>query len=229
MKRWAYLLAGIGILLSGASGTAGSYATFATRAAFEAKTYDRQTIDFEGLALPAGVFTAFPNLELQGATFTGVIPGDYYLFVIDPAEAPDLFDWGSGASLLGPPSFDDGSHIQVDLPPGITAFGTDLSTVFPDGAPFQITLADGQTFAADTTPFPDRAFFGVVADSPIDSISFVAGEGAFPLLDNFTFGLAAPLPPSFFLFGFGAAGLAAVRIRTRRTKDRRPSPTACAR
>jgi hypothetical protein len=211
MKGFIGGLVGLAVLVISGNARAG-YVTFTSRAAFETAAYGLQTIGFEGLAPPGGVLTAEPSLTLDGVTFTGVIPGGNYLFVVDPAVFPPLYDWGSGASLLGPPtSIGAGSEITVTLPPGTTAFGTDLMTAGPFAAPFQVTLDDGQTFLVNTDNYPDRAFFGVTSDTPIASVSFVAGDGAEPLLDNFTVGLAAPVPPSLVLFGVGALGLATAR------------------
>lgn len=210
MKGVSGGLAGWVMLLAAANATAG-YVTFTDRAAFEGVTVGLQTIDFEGLAPPGGTYTPNPSLTLDGVTFNGIVPGGNYLFVIDAGFFPSLYDWGSGAVLLGPLSAGDGSQIIVSLPPGTTAFGTDLMTIAPFGASFQVTLGDGTNFTVSTDDYPTRAFFGVVSDIPITSVSFVANDGAFPLLDNFAFGQAVPVPASLVLFGMGALGLATAR------------------
>lgn len=86
----------------------------------------------------------------------------------------------------------------------------------PDAATFQEVIADGQEFVVPTHPLPERTLFGVVADAPIDSVSLVALDGAFPFLDNFTFVQTAPLPPSLLLFGLGVIGFTMMN-RHRRT------------
>src|SRR5579871_5838315 len=89
------------------------YITYLDQAAFDAATYNRQLIDFEGLAGPSG-FTGYldsSGLTQQGVNFVGSYPEGNWLFVQEPAVTPQFYDWGSGAVLLGPsPEFGPGSQ-----------------------------------------------------------------------------------------------------------------------
>jgi hypothetical protein len=205
------------------------YLTHAARASFEAHTYQREIVTFEGLAATGEAFgyLSAEGLTEKGVTFLGVIPDDFWLFVVDPAVTPEFYGWGTGAVLLGPPSwYGDGSRIEVRLPPGTTAFGTDLMSILPYAAYFDIVLATGETFTAASAEFPQRAFFGITSDAPISSVTFVAGDGALPLLDNFTIGLTAPLPPSLLLAVTGMVGVLGYRYRWSRRRNRdRDCPT----
>jgi hypothetical protein len=216
MKQWMLGLVAGAVAWTGTQSRA-EYSLFTDRTAFNGAAYNLQTIDFEGLAPQGGIasYVTASGLTQKGVNFAGPSPFGNYLYVVDPAFSPSLYDWGSGAVLLGP-AFGDGSQITVTLPAGITALGTDIMSTFPDGAPFDVTLASGDTFTVSTNPFPNRAFFGIVSDTPISSLSFTAEEGAFPLLDNFTFGQAVPAPPSLVLFGIGGIGAAICAWRRRR-------------
>lgn len=213
---------GLGAWLLVAVITADTRAEFlihTTRSSFEASTYQHETVTFEGLA-EAGSLTGYlsaAGLTEQGITFTGVIPDDYWLFVVDPAFTPEFYDWASGAVLLGPPSwFGEGARIEVALPPGTTAFGTDLMSFMPYAAAFDLLLSSGEAISAASSDFPQRTFFGLTSDTPIDSVSFVARDGAFPLLDNFTVAQTAPLPPSAILAATGLVSLLGFLRRNQR-------------
>lgn len=213
-----YCLTALVLVLSlGAAEASAAFWTFASRPAFEAAVLNPQTIDFEGIASPGESFTAPAVYYQKGVAFSGSVPDGYYLYVIDPGVFPEFYDWGSGAVLAGPSSaFGDGAMLTVTLPGGTTAFGADLMTLQPDAAAFQVVMADGQEFVVSTQPFPERTFFGLVADAPIGSVSLIAQDGAFPLLDNFTFVQTAPLPPSLLLFSLGAIGFSLMNRFPRR-------------
>lgn len=225
MKRAVLVTAVVAFFASGIPAARATYTIYDNRAAFLAATVNPQTIDFEGLAgSPGALYVDGSGLYQKGATFTGPIPGDYWLFVIEPWVTPEFYDWGSGAVLLGPSSgFGDGSIIAVSLPSNTTAFGTDLMSILPYAAGMTLTLSTGDTFTVPTSDYPDRSFFGITADASIASVSFTAEDGAFPLLDNFTIAQATPLPPSLVLFGIGGAALVGYRWRRGgRGTDARP-------
>ena len=189
---------------------------FTTRSAFVAATSSLTTIDFEGIAPTNSVANFTSPLTIAGATFSGSAAGN--VSVVDSGFFSPLFQFNSGASLSG------FGFIEVTLPAGTTAVGTDLMSTNPSGLPFQVTLSNGETFIVNTPDRPARGFFGITSDVAITSIRFVTMPGpgqssGIPLIDNFSFGQAAPAsvpePATMVLLGTGLLGVAA-RVRTRR-------------
>jgi hypothetical protein len=190
---------------------------FTTRALFNAAATGLTTIDFEGIAPDNSVANFATPLTLQGATFSGSPTG--MVSVVDDGFFAPLFQFNSGAVLSG------FSFVEVTLPAGITAIGTDLMSTNPDGRPFQVVLANGETFVVNTPLRPGRGFFGITTDVAIASIRFttIASQtqpGGIPLIDNFSFGqragaAAVPEPATILLLGTGLAGIA-TRARRRR-------------
>jgi len=194
-------------------------ALFTTRAAFNGAATNLTTLTFEGIASPNSVANFPAPLTLQGVTFSGPSGGGLQVSVLDPGFFSPLFQFNSGAVLGG------FGFIQVTLPAGITAIGTDLMSTNPTGSPFEVVLATGETFVVNTPLRPERGFFGITTDVAIASIRFTtlpAGPGqspGIPLLDNFSFGqrnaAAVPEPATLLLLGTGLVGLA-TRARRRR-------------
>lgn len=208
-------------LMTVTAGQAG-FVVHTQRSSFEESAYDLKTIDFEKLADPGSQrsFAFKSGLTLQGVKFAGTYGTKRYLWVADDASDPDLFDWGSGDVLYGPSTLlGSDAKITVTLPAGITAVGTDLMTILPYGAGFDITLANGNVFNVSTLAFPNRAFWGITSTEPIVSLKFTAKQDANPVLDNFTFGLAAPAPPAVLLFAIGSAMLLTYRRARRRSEQ----------
>lgn len=193
---------------------------FTSRAAFTAATTGLTTIDFEGIASPNSVANFSSPLTIAGATFSGSSTGA--VSVVDSGFFAPLFQFNSGASLSG------FAFVEVTLPAGTTAIGTDLMSTNPDGLPFQVTLSNGETFIVNTPNRPARGFFGITSDVAITSIRFVTMPGpnqsaGIPLVDNFSYGQAAPAavpePATMVLLGTGLVGIA-VRARGRRKSSK---------
>jgi hypothetical protein len=193
---------------------------FTTRAAFTAATSSLTTVDFEGIAPTNSVANFSSPLTIAGATFSGSAAGS--VSVVDSGFFAPLFQFNSGAVLSG------FAFVDVTLPAGTTAIGTDLMSTNPDGLPFMVTLSNGESFIVNTPNRPARGFFGITSDVAITSIHFVTMPGpnqssGLPLIDNFSFGQAAPAavpePATMVLLGTGLAGIA-VRARSRRKSSK---------
>jgi hypothetical protein len=181
---------------------------FTDLTSFETNATGLTNIYFEGLA-PAGSFTNYgtTGLTTSGVSFTG---SGNYLFVVDPAYSPGLYDWDSGAVLLG----DNLGTITATLPSGVT--GSDFMSILDYASSFVITLSTGETFNLNSLDYPYRQFVGFTSDTAIASISFQATAG-YTELDNFRFGTAAvaakSVPEPFTVIGTLVGGTTALRMR----------------
>ena len=168
---------------------------FKNRTTFTGAAPTLTTINFEGIADSKSVATFSSPLTLEGATFDGSTndsPGSSAISVVDSGFFDPLFQFKSGAVLSG------FAFIEVTLPPGVTAVGTDIMTSNPSGQSFEVVLSTGESFSATTPLGPKRGFFGVTSDESISSIRFTVvagrGGGGVPVIDNFSFGLAQGSP-----------------------------------
>lgn len=217
LRKLLFTLAAVAAVAYASAPARADTLIFNSRAVFNTAATNLTNIDFEGIAATNSVANFSSPLTLQGATFSGSPTG--MVSVLDSGFFAPLFQFNSGAVLGG------FAFIEVTLPAGITAIGTDLMSTNPSGSPFQVVLATGETFVVNTPLRPERGFFGIVTDVAIASIRFTsqpAGpnqSAGIPLLDNFSFGQAqaapVPEPATIVLLGTGLAGIAA-RARRRR-------------
>ncbi|WP_096594773.1 PEP-CTERM sorting domain-containing protein [Calothrix sp. NIES-2098] len=197
---------------------------FTNRADFIAASDSLTNIDFEGLA-PAGDYKNYGSTGLtqSGVKFTG---SDSYLYAVDPAYSPSLYDWGSGAVLLG----NNGGAITATLPTGITAIGSDISsfnytspTVWGYASDFLVSFSTGETFSLKLSDYPNRTFAGFIFDNPITSIAFKGVNGGYPEIDNFTFGKAKTpsVPEPLTILGtLTAAGFGVILRRKQKQQQK---------
>lgn len=214
LRKFLFMVAALAAVAFVSTPSRADTIVFTSRSAFEAATTGLTTINFEGIAPTNSVANFSSPLTIAGATFSGSPTGA--VSVVDSGFFAPLFQFNSGAVLSG------FSFVDVTLPAGTTAIGTDLMSTNPSGLPFQVTLSNGETFLVNTPDQPARGFFGITSDVAITSIRFTTVPGpnqssGIPLVDNFSYGQAAavPEPATMVLLGTGLAGVA-VRARSRR-------------
>lgn len=202
LKKLSVVTAGAAIVaVALAADPAQAVTLYTNRAEFEVATIGLTNIDFEGLA-PSGGFSYYgtPNgLTQAGATFIAPAYSGNFLAVTDPNYGPEFYDWGSGAVLIGYSFYNDIINvINVTLPFGVTAVGSDIMSILPHASPFNVTLSTGESFIVPSFNYPNRAFVGFTSSTPISTINFKPitspNTSADLELDNFTFGQANAVP-----------------------------------
>jgi hypothetical protein len=190
--------------------------------AWSAATTGISLVNFTDIATDTSTTSAgITDSANPGATFIGVGVGENdYAVVTSTTPNPN---WGTGA-YLEVPNQGTGSkyrYAEVTLTPGSTAAAVDLmmgdqsSNYAPVAGTITICVSISTVGACDSTytvttsssaSAANEAFFGVTANSNIQSITFTAP--AVPdsvLLDNFEYGEddSAPEPLSALLMGSG--------------------------
>jgi hypothetical protein len=207
MCRRLGLLA-VALLLCSFSAQSATITAYYDPAAFNAAAMSLLAINFEGLAPnnsfqnyanPAGLTTDQVNFAAAGTGPFGVgnvtVLGAGYA-----ATQSAVYDTGTGAILIYTPSNQPGTaYLDITLPSGITAVGTDFWAVQPYITTMQVTVqADdmSSTFPVSTVTRPTSTFFGVTSDAPISSLQFHFPAGQVGvILDNFRLGQAEVVTP----------------------------------
>src|ERR671932_1061369 len=133
-----------------AGGAQSAVATYEDRGAFNAASAGLTNIDFEDLAPPSGftnykapkIFTT-AGLEFRpagggrfGPGFVSLVGAWYY--------AGPIYETGTGAKLIwAPPNQPGDAYLEVTLPAGTTAVGTDLWTAQPYISSVEVVAATG--------------------------------------------------------------------------------------
>jgi hypothetical protein len=212
---------------------------------FLGATTPTQTIDFEGIASPGGSadFSSASGLTIDGVNFTGPTVSDtapnppvdgFTLTVIDAASSPLLTDFGTGATLWGPGSFQTSTFggtsgsLILSLPANTDSVGLNLSTIgiFSGvilagsvGDDLDVSVNGGSPFVVHPIVKPGFAFAGFVSDAPISTIEIsAAGSNTFRIVaDNVLLSSSSPVPEpaSLISMAIGAIGLAGYLRRKR--------------
>ena len=206
----------VAVCLGSATLARADMVVFTSRAAFTAAATNLQNINFEGLpSVPV-----FGVLTLSGVGFSGING-------VIPVTAPNFGYTGPGTALvnIGVPEV---SGINVTLPGGITAIGTDLLTFSPDNrSPIVITLSTGATFTFSGDPLPARQFIGFTSDVAITSLIFSSRSNNLSAasrigVDDFVFGQVQanpiPEPSTVVLLSTGLAGVGTAVRRQRKAR-----------
>jgi len=219
-------------LLIGASRADASLMTFTSRTAFEGATTGLTTVDFEGI-VPTDSAQAFPNpdgLTVEGLRFrtggTGPLgSGDVTVYGAALAEQSAVLNTGTGAILVwGPPNQPGTAYLDVLLPPGSTAFATDIWAQQPIVTTVRVVVNSGEAtenFDIATVDRPTASFFGVTSDANVIllvRLTIPSGQVGV-ILDNASVGMAdgstdpVPEPGTLALLCAGSTGLTLLRRR----------------
>ena len=171
-----------------------------TKDAFSAAAGDVTVHDFEGIVPNSGFkhyqregVLRYSGLEFRpggGARFGPgpvIVVGGYY-------QGGPAYETTTGAKLhWAPPNQPGNAFIEIALPAGTTAVGTDVWTVQPLQSSIEVTVttSDGKsrTETIATPARPGAAFVGFTSDSSITSLRFTPPKGQTGLIiDNFTIG-----------------------------------------
>jgi PEP-CTERM motif len=217
------------LLLACAVKTHATPTVVATRSGLGSNT---STIDFEGSTTDTSNIPV--SLTFLGVTFAGDARRTNA-----GVEAINGFNLGApgtnvltatGNNISDTPA-DPVFNLVISLPTGTNVVGFDLKNstggggALGDNTPGSYEIyVNGSLFETVATTFGTFSFVGISDTSGITSLAIRALSGGDPVLDNFTFGPAAPTatpePAALLLLGSGLAGLAAL-ARGRRRKGLR--------
>ena len=178
-------------------------AHYSDRAAFAAAAADLTAMDFEGLAPNSG-FTQYKRegrLSAAGVEFRPAGGGRFGPGVVMVVgawyQAGPAYETTTGAKLIwAPPNQPGDAHLDVTLPGGVTAVGTDLWAAQPAVSTVEVVVntsgGGSRSVRVETPERPAGAFVGFTAEAPITSLRFTLPKGQTALvLDNFAFGRRA--------------------------------------
>jgi hypothetical protein len=165
------------------------------------------TVTFSELNIPSGsVYYMAPTgagpLVISGVTFDGwTDDSNRWLQAVNPSPSQWWYDWGTGASLLGPAWVNANTRIRITPPAGdaVTALAFNLFTVNPNAGSVIVRipgLTDQwvTTLARGANP---PAFFGITVDSNISYVELFVANGQSShaiMVDNVRWGQAASQP-----------------------------------
>lgn len=211
-----------------------------------------QTINFEGLAPSGGSadYSSASGLTIGGVNFAGptvseTVPNPpvdgFALAVIDSASSPLLTDFGTGATLWGPGTYQTGTFagtsgsLIITLPANTDSIGLNLSSIgiFSGvilggsvGNDLAVSVDGGTPFVVHPIIKPGFAFAGFVSDGSISTIEISsAGSNTFRIVaDNVLLSSSpVPEPASLILMGIGA--ICVVGYSRRGCSELKPFPS----
>jgi len=185
--------------------TAGLYASasasaaliqFTSRAAFDAATASQIV---EPNSAPEASYVPLGFAVYNGIAYPA------YAYMVDPAYAPNLYQYGTGPVLLL------ANDTRLSFAP-VTAFGADFAALGEFGTDITITI-DGVSQVLAMSARQELTFYGFISSTPFDSVS-LRTDAQYLIADNITRADAAiPEPASCVLFALALAALGCARRR----------------